>query len=197
MRTIEPEIDEQIVSSKWTTTIAVLMIVLGIIAIVFPFFASIASTLVFGWVFIFAGVVQIVYAFQSRDAGQIVWKLILGCLYLFAGIFVVANPLEGILAFTIVLGVTIFMQGIIQVSIAFQMRRIAPKWGWMLASGIIGIIFGIVIWSSLPYSAIWLIGTLIGVNLLFDGIWMLTLHSGQRRALSDPNPSIAHSSKEL
>ncbi|MCY7272668.1 MAG: DUF308 domain-containing protein, partial [Phormidesmis sp. CAN_BIN44] len=80
-------------------------------------------------------------------------------------------------------GVTIFMQGIIQVSIAFQMRRIAPRWGWMLASGIIGIIFGIVIWSSLPYSAIWLIGTLIGVNLLFDGVWMLTLHSGQRRAL--------------
>lgn len=197
MRITESEIDEQVVSSKWTTTIAVLMIVLGIIAIVFPFFASIASTLVFGWVFILAGIVQIVYAFQSRSAGQVVWKLILGGLYLFAGIFVVANPLKGVLAFTIVLGVTIFVQGIIQVSIALQMRRTAPKWGWMLASGIIGIIFGIVIWSSLPYSAIWLIGTLIGVNLLFDGVWMLTLHSGQRRALSDSNPSIAHSSKEL
>lgn len=196
MRITEPGIDEQVVSSKWTTTIAVLMIILGIIAIAFPFFASIASTLVFGWVFIFAGVVQIVYAFHSRDAGQVIWKLILGCLYLFAGIFVVANPLKGVLAFTIVLGVTIFVQGIIQVSIAFKVRRTAPKWVWMLASGIIGIIFGIVIWSSLPYSAIWLIGTLIGVNLLFDGVWMLTLHSGQRRALSDPNSSIAHSSKE-
>lgn len=197
MRITEPRMDEQVVSSKWTTTIAVLMIVLGIIAIVFPFFASIASTLVFGWVFILAGVVQIVYAFQSRGAGQVVWKLILGGLYLFSGIFVVANPLKGVLAFTIVLGVTIFVQGIIQVSIAFQMRRTAPRWGWMLASGIIGIIFGIVIWSSLPYSAVWLIGTLIGVNLLFDGVWMLTLHSGQRRALSDPDSSIAHSSKEL
>ncbi|MEO8893056.1 MAG: DUF308 domain-containing protein, partial [Coleofasciculaceae cyanobacterium] len=162
MRITEPGIDEQVVSSKWITTIAILMIVLGIVAILFPFIASIASTLAFGWVFILAGVVQIVYAFHSRGAGQVVWKLILGCLYLFAGIFVVANPLEGVLALTVVLGVTIFVQGIIQVSIAFQMRRTAPKWGWMLASGIVGIIFGIFVWSSFPFSAVWLIGTLIG-----------------------------------
>lgn len=182
MRVIEPEIDEQVVSSRWTTAIAVLMIVFGIIAIVFPFFASVASTLVFGWIFIFADIAQIVYALQSKGAGQVVWKLILGFLYFFAGIYVVAKPLEGVLAFTLVLGITIFVQGMIQVSIAFQLRRIAPNWGWMLASGIVGIIFGIFIWSSLPFSAAWLIGTLIGVNLLFDGIWMLTLHSGQRRA---------------
>jgi uncharacterized membrane protein HdeD (DUF308 family) len=160
--------------------IAVLMIVLGIIAITFPFFATVASTLVFGWVFIVAGIAQIVYAFQSRRAGQVLWKLILGILYLLAGIFVVVNPLEGVLAFTLVLGITIFVQGIIQVAIAFQMRRISQNWGWMLVSGIIGIIFGIFVWSSFPFSAVWLIGTLIGVNLLFDGIWMLTLHSGQR-----------------
>jgi uncharacterized membrane protein HdeD (DUF308 family) len=160
--------------------IAILMIVLGIIAITFPFFATVASTLVFGWVFIVAGIAQIVYAFQSRRAGQVLWKLILGILYLLAGIFVVVNPLEGVLAFTLVLGITIFVQGIIQVAIAFQMRRISQNWGWMLVSGIIGIIFGIFVWSSFPFTAVWLIGTLIGVNLLFDGIWMLTLHSGQQ-----------------
>ncbi len=183
MRVIEPEIDEQFINSGWTNTIAVLMIVLGIIAITFPFFATVASILVFGWVFIFAGIAQIVYAFQSRGAGQVVWKLILGFLYILAGILVVANPLEGVLAFTLVLGITIFVQGIIQVSIAFQMRRISPNWAWMLVSGIIGIIFGIFVWSNFPFSAAWLIGILIGTNLLFDGVWMLTLHSGQRRAL--------------
>ena len=137
----------------------------------------------FGWVFIFAGIAQIVYAFQSRGAGQVVWKLILGFLYLLAGIVVVANPLEGVLAFTLVLGITIFVQGMIQVSIAFQMRRISPNWAWMLVSGIIGIIFGIFVWSNFPFRGVWLIGILIGTNLLFDGVWMLTLHSGQRRAL--------------
>lgn len=59
MRVIEPEIDEQVVSSGWTTAIAILMILLGIIAIAFPFFASVASTLLFGWIFIFAGITQV------------------------------------------------------------------------------------------------------------------------------------------
>jgi uncharacterized membrane protein HdeD (DUF308 family) len=187
MRVIEPDIesgiDQQLSNSRWTNLIAILMLVLGIIAIVFPFFATIASTLAFGWIFIFAGIAQIVYAFQSRSAGQAVWKMILGFLYFLAGIFVVVNPLEGVLALTLVLGITIFMQGLIQVSLAFQMRRSSPSWGWMLISGIVGIIIGIFIWSNFPFYAAWLIGTLIGINLLFDGAWMLTLHSGQQRAL--------------
>jgi uncharacterized membrane protein HdeD (DUF308 family) len=183
MRVIEPEIDEQVVSSKWTNAIAILMIVLGIIAIAFPFFASVASTLLFGWIFIFAGITQIAYTFQSKGAGQVIGKLVLGLLYLLSGILVVANPFEGVLALTLVLGITIFVQGVIQVAIAFQMRRISSNWGLMLVSGIIGIIFGIFIWSNFPSNAVWLIGTFIGINLLFDGVWMLTLHSGQRRAL--------------
>ncbi|MHC5855744.1 DUF308 domain-containing protein [Nostoc sp.] len=99
MRVIEPKIDEQIVSSGWTTAIplvavgiAILMIVLSIIAIAFPFFASVASTLMFGWIFIFAGITQIVYAFQSRGTGRVIGKLILGLLYLLSGILVVVNP---------------------------------------------------------------------------------------------------------
>ncbi len=183
MRVTEPETDQQVVSSKWLSAIAVFMIVLGIIAIAFPLFATIASTLVFGWVFIVAGIAQIIYAFQSKGIGKFVWKLILGALYLLAGIIVMVNPLEGVLAFTLVLGITIFVQGMIQVILAFQMRRISSNWGWILASGIVGIICGIFVWSSFPFSAAWLIGTLIGVNLLFDGIWMLAPHSVQRRVL--------------
>lgn len=108
MRVIEPETNEPGISSGWLNGIAILMIVLGIIALAFPFFATIVSTLFFGWIFIFAGIAQIVYAFKSRGAGQVAWKLILGILYLLAGIIVVSNPLEGVLAFTLVLGITIF-----------------------------------------------------------------------------------------
>ena len=176
--------EEQVIGSQWMTAIAIVMIVLGIIAIVFPFFATIASTVLFGFLFILAGIAQIAYAFQSRGAGQFLWKTILGLLYLLSGIFVMLNPREGAIAFTIVLGITIFLQGIIQVSLAFQMRWISFNWGWMLTSGLVGIIFGIFIWSSCPLHAVWFIGTLIGINLLFDGIWMLTLHSGEKITIS-------------
>jgi len=94
---------------------------------------------VFPWIFIFARIAQIFYAFQSRGAGKVIWKLILGLLYFLAGIFVVANPFEGMLALMLVLDITIFVQGMIQVAlalakplckrIAFQMRRISPNWG--------------------------------------------------------------------
>jgi uncharacterized membrane protein HdeD (DUF308 family) len=183
MRVTEAETREQPINSGWLTAIAILMIVLGIVAIVFPFFATITSTLVFGWIFIFAGIAQIAYAFQSKGAGRVAWKFILGLLYLLAGIFVVTDPLQGALAFTLVLGVTIVVQGIIQISLSLQMRRASTNWGWMLVSGIIGIILGTFICSIFPSSAAWLIGTWVGIDLLFDGMWMLTLHSGQFRTL--------------
>jgi uncharacterized membrane protein HdeD (DUF308 family) len=183
MRVTECETREQTINPRWLTAIAIFMVILGIIAVIFPFFATITSTLVFGWIFIFAGLAQIIYAFQSKGAGRVAWKLILGLLYLIGGIFVLANPLQGALTFTLILGVTIFVQGVIQVSFAFQMRRISPGWGWILISGIVGIIFGIFVWSSFPFSAVWLIGTWVGVNLVFDGLWMLTLHLGQTRTL--------------
>jgi uncharacterized membrane protein HdeD (DUF308 family) len=163
-------------SSSWLIPLAIVTIWLGIFAIVFPLFAALDSTLFFGLVFILAGIVQIFYALQSWGIGQVWWKLILGCSYLIAGIFVAIYPLSGVFTvFTLVLGITIFVQGMIKVSISLQMRRTIPNWGWMLVSGIIGIVFGIYIWSSSLLSAAWLIGTLIGSNLFFDGVWMLTL----------------------
>lgn len=179
MRVLESNTTQPIPDPKWLTVIAVPMIVLGVIAITFPFLATIASTLLFGGIFIGAGIVQIIYAFQSKGAGKVVWKLILGLLYLLTGIFVAVNPLQGVLALTLVLGITIFIQGMIQVVLAFQLRHKSANWGWILASGLVGMICGIFVWSSFPFSALWLLGTLLGVDLIFDGIWMLLPHSEQ------------------
>ncbi len=97
-------------------------------------------------------------------------------------------PLSGVFTiFTLVIGSTIFVQGLIQVSLSLQMRGTIPNWWWMLLSGIGSIIFGIWIRSTSLLSAAWLIGNLIGIDLLFDGLWMLMLPSGQRRALSSKN----------
>ena len=188
MSVTAPIAKTRLISSSWLISLAIVTIGLGIFAVIFPLFAALDSTLFVGLVFILAGIIQIFYAFQSWEIGQVFWKLILGCLYLIAGVFVAIYPLSGVFTvYTLVLGITIFVQGIIRVSISFQMRRTVPNWGWMLVSGIIGIIFGIYIWSSSLLSATWLIGNLIGINLLFDGVWMLMLPSGQRRAVNLKN----------
>ena len=111
--------------------VGVLLVILGLIAIARPVYATIASTLVFGWLFILAGIVQLVYAFGSRSAGQVVWKLLLGFLYLGAGIVVLSNVLSGAIALTLILGITLFVQGVIQVIFAFGVRP-ARSWGLVL-----------------------------------------------------------------
>jgi uncharacterized membrane protein HdeD (DUF308 family) len=185
MNTNELELNSQPINSRWMTGISVVMCVLGLFAITFPFFATIASTLFFGWLFVFSGISQVFYAFHSRRSNHFFWQFGLGILYFLSGIFLVSNLLEGVLAITLILGITIFIQGVIQVSIAFQIRRRFSKWIWMLASGIMGIIFGIFIWSNFPSSAAWVIGVLVGVNLFSDGIWMLALYSGQNKPRFD------------
>lgn len=178
MKVTDPEVRdrERTGGSGPAIVVGVLLVILGLIAIARPVYATIASTLVFGWLFIFAGIAQIVYAFSSRLAGQVVWKLLLGILYLGAGIIVLSNVFSGAIALTLILGITIFVQGAIQVILAFAIRP-ARSWVWVLVSGILGIILGILIWSEWPFNAAWLIGLWVGISLLFNGIWMITLSS--------------------
>lgn len=61
-----------------------------------------------------AAVVQIIFAFRSQGICQLIWKLLLGIIYLLAGVYIVANPAMGALALTLALGVTIFAQGVIE-----------------------------------------------------------------------------------
>lgn len=175
MKVTDPEVKhtERTGGSGIGIVVGILLVILGLIAIARPLYATIASTLVFGWLFIFAGIAQIVYAFSSRGAGQLIWKLLLGVLYLGAGIVVLSNVLSGAIALTLILGITIFVQGAIQVILAFAIRP-NRNWVWVLVSGILGIILGIFIWSEWPFNAIWLIGLWVGISLLFNGIWMIT-----------------------
>jgi uncharacterized membrane protein HdeD (DUF308 family) len=153
MRTRDSEMTEQVqAASEWGIGIGILMAILGLIAIARPLYAAIASTIAFAWLFMIAGIAHIVYAFQSRGAGQLVGKLLLGILYLISGIYLIFSPFAGAIALTLVLGITIFVQSVIQVIMGFQMRPIRG-WGWVLFSGILGIILGIFIWSNFPFDA--------------------------------------------
>ena len=178
MKATDPEVRdrERTGGSGIGIVVGVLLVILGLIAIARPVYATIASTLVFGWLFILAGIVQLVYAFGSRTAGQIIWKFLLGVLYLGAGIVVSSNIFSGAIALTLILGVTLFVQGVIQVIFAFGVRP-ARSWGLVLFSGIIEIILGIFIWSEWPFNADWLLGLWVGIGLLVNGFWMITLAS--------------------
>lgn len=180
---LQTGLDEQArKSSAWGVVIGIILVVLGCVAIARPLYATVASTLVFGWLFISAGVLQLLYAMRSPNIKGFIWKMLLAILCLATGVYTVSNPTLGAQALTLVLGITIFAQGAIEVILAFTIRP-ATRWRLLLAFGLAGIILGIFIWSRFPYSADWFIGLLVGLHLLFTGIWILFFSSMTRAIL--------------
>jgi uncharacterized membrane protein HdeD (DUF308 family) len=82
-----------------------------------------------------------------------------------------------------VLGIVVFIEGAIEVVLAFQMRPDA-NWAWVLASGILSVILGVLIWSQWPSNAPWILGVLVGVSLLTTGLWTLIISLAARSRAS-------------
>ncbi|WP_346289783.1 HdeD family acid-resistance protein [Sphaerothrix gracilis] len=175
---------ELLKGSRWGVILGIVMIVLGVIAIALPAVASLAATFIFGWLILLSGIAQAIYAFQSRRAGQIALKLILGLLYAIAGLVILLNLFEGALAIAFVLGVFILVQGIFKVILAFRLKP-AASWGWVLINGILGIVLGILIWNQWPFEALWILGLLLGITLFIDGLALSLFSLAARKALSD------------
>ncbi|RCJ22802.1 hypothetical protein A6770_29615 [Nostoc minutum NIES-26] len=170
-------------NSPWAIVLGVLMILLGIAAIAEPFVATIAITIVLSWTLIIAGIVRIIHAFQSRHKRGFWTKLVIGILYVIGGILLLSNIFGAALTLTLAFGIVILIEGVLEVITAFQTRR-DPNWGWVLFSGIMAIILGILILYQWPVSAVWVLGVFAGINFLLTGVWMIALPLATRR-LSD------------
>src|SRR6202022_4986043 len=76
----------------WSIFLGVLLLVAGFLAIIAPFFAGIAASVFFGWLVLFAGVAHLVYAWSERGAGSVIWQILVGNVYLIAGIYMLLLP---------------------------------------------------------------------------------------------------------
>ncbi|OKH30983.1 hypothetical protein NIES2119_29755 [[Phormidium ambiguum] IAM M-71] len=162
--------------------LGIFLIVLGIIAIARPFFATIAATLFLGTILLITGIFQIVHSFQTNIRGNFWLKFISGLIYCVGGLLIMFNPLPSLIALTVVVGISILVSSIFQVILAFELRP-ARNWDWVLLSGILGIILGILIWHGWPENSPWAIGLLLGINLVFDGLWMILFSASARKSL--------------
>ena len=163
--------------------VGVVMMILGVIALSFPlFFTSVAVELLFGWLFLFGGIVQLIYAFQSSSAGRVIFKLLGSIITLIAGFIMLTNPLAGVLTLTLVLGISIFSDGVLRVIQAFQIKPLAG-WGLFLFNGILEIILGIFIWSQWPLDAAWVLGLFVGLSIFFNGLAVLMFSLAVRDSL--------------
>ena len=174
----------------WAIALGIFAIVLGVISLIAPLIAGIVFTVSLGFIFLLYGIFHMIYAFSTRKvgAGWFVLQVFLGILYLIAGSVILKSPWEGLNILTLIVGILIFIDGVIQVINAFDMKPLYG-WGWGVFSGILGIILGILIWSDWPVSSIWTIGILVGVNLITNGVAIFKISSAMRQAIVDDIPS--------
>ena len=166
----------------WAIASSVLMIVAGILAMIVPLAAGVVVALVVGWLLVFGGAAHFAYAFHRRKAGKIVWEVLIGVLYMLAGIYLVLNPVVGLASLTLVLVFYLIMEAVLEFALSFQLRPL-PGWGWILTDGIITLLLAIVIWATWSASSLWVIGMLVGISIAFSGVARLMLSLAARRVI--------------
>lgn len=135
--------------------------------------ATVISTIVIGLMVLVAGAAEILHAFSAPHWRGFLLRLLIGALYGVAGLMLLRNPLGASVILTLVFAVSLIASGVVRVFQAFQYWRWSG--GLLLLSGIVGILAGLVILLKWPVSGLWVLGFLVGIDLLLHGIWWISL----------------------
>jgi uncharacterized membrane protein HdeD (DUF308 family) len=166
----------------WSIVLSVLMIVAGVLAIIVPRASGIAVTILVGWLLVFCGAAHLAYAWQTRRSGGLWWGILLGVIYIVAGGYILLHPMAGLTSLTLVLAAYLLVASILEFILAFQLRPLTGS-GWLVLDGIITLILAIMIGWTWPSSTMWVVGTLVGISMLFSGFTRLMLSLTARRMI--------------
>ena len=170
----------------WLLALGILMIILGVVAMAAPVVATIAIQVMLGWLLVISGIAEGIHAFMVKEWRGFLLELLSAVLYLGVGLLLLVDPLKGALALTLILAVFLLVEGIFKIITALRVRD-HRGWGWLLASGIVSVVLGVLIWKQWPTSGLWVIGLLVGIQLLFTG-WSLVMLAlvarGHRQAMA-------------
>ena len=152
----------------WFVALGIAMIALGVIAWLDVVAVTIAGTIFVGAMLFLGGVFQIIHAFMTKEWRGFIMSLFCGILYLAGGILIMSEPVQGALVLTLLVMAALAVGGVVRIVLALQHRNIAA-WGLILLSGIVSIVVAYLLYATLPWSGLWVLGTLIAVELLIQG----------------------------
>ena len=144
------------------------MIVLGVLAWLDVVAVTVASTIVVGAILVVAGVFQIIHAFMTRQWRGFIFGLLSGVLYLFGGLLIMNEPIQGAIVLTLLLAAVVIVGGVVRIVLALRHREVRA-WGLVLLSGIVSVVVGYLLYANLPWTGLWILGTLIAIELLVQG----------------------------
>jgi len=163
--------------------VGILLIILGAVSILVPALASWAIVIFIAWILIIASVFLFASAFNHRDAGGMIVRMLWSLVTLIAGVILLVDPGKGTKTLTLILAIYFLVMGVVRIAVAFSERG-RPGVGWLAVNGVLSLIIGIIIGIDYPNSADWAIGLLVGIDLMFGG-WVLIMLSSSIKQL-DP-----------
>ncbi len=172
----QKELDEIMEKLKaswgWMLAFGVISLIGGFLCFANPLAATITADYLAGFFFLVLGIAQIVQAFSIRGWGGFLWTVAVGLLTLLVGGVLIANPVQGAATLTLLVGVLLFLLGGAKIAYSISLRP-ASGWVWVLLSGVLSVVLGILIFSNFPWAAVTVLGLFLGVELTFNGVMLL------------------------
>jgi uncharacterized membrane protein HdeD (DUF308 family) len=167
--------------SGWLLVLGIAQIMAGTMAFAIPIVASFAAVAIFGAVLLVTATFQLIHAFEIGTWPRSAWYGLGGVLYAIAGLFVIAFPLGGALTLAVLLAILFIADGALRVVFALSVSTAVGP-GWFLAAGCCNILVGVFLSIGWPYTALWITGLLLGVNLIITGAMNIAFASKTRRS---------------
>ena len=171
-------------TSGSTTSLGILLVFLGMLAWMSPLFSGLTIAIMIGMIMLFGGIVGTVYSFKSPSFKEGLWKFLFGGVTLLFGFILIAYPGKGLGALTIILTIFFILEGITKIVIAFKIKS-NEGWGWVLFSGILSLLFAIIIIANWPVSGAWAIGITVGSYLLIFGLSMISFGASAKETVKE------------
>jgi uncharacterized membrane protein HdeD (DUF308 family) len=162
----------------------VLLVFLGSYAIMTTSLLTVVVTIFLGWLLLSSGIVGLVTTFRAQHVPGFWWSLLSATLAVAAGIVLLGWPVPGAISLTLLLIVFFVIEGVLSIMYALEhKRKLSGRWGWMLVSGIIDFILAAVIWAGPLGTVEWVLGLLVGINMLCSGSAMIAMAMSGSSAL--------------
>ena len=155
------------------------MVVLGMAAVLMPFFSSLVVEILIGWLLTMSGAVVVIGAFSFRRTGMFLWQLFSGLITVMAGLLLLLFPLQGLIALTVLVAFILVFTGAAQFAFALWARP-APGWSWALMSAAISILLGVLIVFALPQASAVTLGLIVGIDFISTGVALMLISRSVR-----------------
>lgn len=165
---------------RWLLISGVFTVLLGVAALSFPLWATLASELAIGWILVAASAFYTIHALHAHQWRGSVLNIAGALLTFLCGLLLIGNPYAGAAALTVLLGAMFAVTGVARLVFALRLRP-AKRWTWLLSSGVLSLLLALIVVLEWPASALWFLGVLVGVDLLFSGVCLAGLGLSLRR----------------